>query len=109
MVESMLGKKSNRRPKEPLLNPDKATAAKSIVRLTDAACRLPFYRFRCLVRSMVLWHLLTGQGLDAKLRFGVRKNGKQLKAHAWVEHEGAALGESADLYSTYTPLLDPTA
>ena len=104
-VQSMLSKRSGKHPIAPVANHN-ARAAEKTGYLTDAACRLPFYRFRCLVRSMVLWHLLNRQGLDAKFRFGVNKEGTQLKAHAWVEHDGVALGESANLLSTFAPLLD---
>jgi hypothetical protein len=107
-VASMLLRKSSRCPIDAIVIHDAAKTAKNTYLLTRTASHLPMFRFRCLVRSLVLWHLLLCQGMDAKLQFGVRKNGKNIKAHAWVEYDGVALGESTDLYSTFAPLLDPS-
>ena len=105
-VVSMLLRKSGRCPIDAVINDNAAKTAKNTYLLTQTACQLPMFRFRCLVRSLVLWHLLLCQGIDAKLQFGVRKVGKKINAHAWVEHDGVALGQSADLLSTFAPLLD---
>jgi hypothetical protein len=47
---------------------------------------------RCLVRSLVLTALLSRRGIQTKLVLAVHP-GEQLAAHAWVEHDGAALIE----------------
>ena len=107
-VQSIFFKQRKTRHVDAVLNQGTAITAKRIGQLTDAGCRFPLYRFRCLVRSIVLCHLLASQGFEAQLEFGVRKDGKKIRAHAWVEIDGDPLGESANLYSAYTPLLDPT-
>jgi hypothetical protein len=48
----------------------------------------------CLERSLALWWLLGRQGVVSQLRIGVRKDGQKFAAHAWVEREGVAIGES---------------
>lgn len=45
---------------------------------------------RCLVRSLVLLALLARRGIEARLVIGVLPE-PRFTAHAWVEHEGAAL------------------
>jgi hypothetical protein len=45
---------------------------------------------RCLMRSLVLVSLLARRGIECRLVIGVRP-GQELRAHAWVEHEGRAL------------------
>ncbi len=47
---------------------------------------------RCLVRSLVLTGLLSRRGIRTELVLAVHP-GEQLAAHAWVEHDGAALLE----------------
>ena len=47
---------------------------------------------RCLVRSLVLTGLLSRRGIESKLVLAVHP-GETLAAHAWVEHDGAALIE----------------
>jgi hypothetical protein len=55
----------------------------------------------CLERSLSLWWLLARQGIVAQLRIGVRKEGEKFAAHAWVEHEGTAVGEPEDTHVHY--------
>jgi transglutaminase superfamily protein len=45
---------------------------------------------RCLVRSLVLSHLLVRRGISSKMIIGVNVE-DSFKAHAWVEHEGHPL------------------
>jgi Transglutaminase-like superfamily len=42
---------------------------------------------RCLVRSLVLIHMLTRRGVDVELVIGAR-SAPDFLAHAWVEYEG---------------------
>ena len=68
-------------------------------RLVDAvAASLPL-RPRCLARSLALRSLLRRQGVDARLRLGVRKDGSLLDAHAWVEADGVMVGEAGEGYA----------
>ena len=45
---------------------------------------------RCLTRSLVLTNLLARRGIESSLVLGVRP-GESFAAHAWVEHDSAAL------------------
>lgn len=62
------------------------------------------WRVRCLGRSLTLQLLLDRRGIASALRFGVRKEGTALQAHAWVEHEGRPLAESPATLGAYEPL-----
>lgn len=61
----------------------------------------------CLDRSLTLWWLLHRQGLEATLKFGVRKVEAVLEAHAWVELGGRALNDSEDVRQRYEAFDDP--
>jgi len=45
---------------------------------------------RCLMRSLVLTRVLARRGIATRLVIGVHP-GERFAAHAWVEHDGAAL------------------
>lgn len=45
---------------------------------------------RCLMCSLVLTRLLATRGIDSELVISVRP-GERFGAHAWLEHDGAAL------------------
>jgi hypothetical protein len=45
---------------------------------------------RCLMRSLVLTRVLARRGIDSRLVIGVHP-GERFAAHAWLEHDGAAL------------------
>jgi hypothetical protein len=63
----------------------------------------------CLVRATALVDWLREDGLDARLRIGVRRDGGPPRAHAWVEVDGAPLGEDAAALSAFAPLAEPPA
>ena len=48
----------------------------------------------CLVQSLALDRMLRGRGHPAEVRIGVKREGGELAAHAWVEYEGVALLEA---------------
>ena len=77
--------------------PVSGPTAKSCVELTSrmvlAAAHLSPFPSTCLERSLALWWLLARQGISAQLRIGVRKDAARFQAHAWVENDGAAIGE----------------
>lgn len=56
----------------------------------------------CLSRSLVLWGLLSRQGISSELRIGVRREEGHFEAHAWIEYEGVALNEYTDLCDRYS-------
>jgi hypothetical protein len=66
-----------------------------MARTVDAVARRLPVRSKCLPRSLALWTMLQRAGIDANLRIGMRTDGSG-EAHAWVEHDGCALGEQVD-------------
>jgi hypothetical protein len=72
-------------------------------RMVAAASREGLVEGNCLSQSLVLWFLLRRAGASPDLRIGVQRNSDVLKAHAWVELQGAILNDSADVQQRYTP------
>ena len=72
-------------------------------RLVAAAGRRGPYRAKCLPESLTLWWLLRQQGVESQIRFGARKNGRRMEAHAWVEFEGMPLNDSTDVGERFKP------
>jgi len=70
-------------------------------RMVLAATRYPFAHSTCLERSLCLWWLLARQGIVTEFRIGVRKDGESFAAHAWVERDGAAIGEFGESHLHY--------
>jgi hypothetical protein len=56
----------------------------------------------CLVRSLTLWTILTGHGVEVTLRVGFRKRDGKFEGHAWVEHDQSPLNENESEAKTYT-------
>jgi hypothetical protein len=77
--------------------------AQQLARLVAAAARWGPWRASCMVRSLTLQCLLKRHGLESRLRLGVRKAGKSLEAHAWVEHQGRPLNEPANVSQNFAP------
>src|SRR5262245_27909994 len=78
--------------------------ADRLARLVEAAARHHLRPMTCLTRSLVLQALLRRQGIEADLPIGVRQEDGMLRAHAWVEHAGAPVGEREDVDRTFLPL-----
>jgi len=86
---------------EPLQAGASREAVLGISRMVRAAAHYGHVRTSCLEESLTLWHLLRKQGYAAKLRIGVRKTAEKIEAHAWVEHEGAALNQAEQMHRHY--------
>jgi hypothetical protein len=69
--------------------------------MVNAADRHGLVHPSCLAKSLTLWWLLGRQGIPSELRVGVRKEGGNLEAHAWVEREGIALNEPEERHHHY--------
>lgn len=77
----------------------------SLARAVDRAARGGLFRPACLVRALALHRLLARAGVaGARIRIGVRPEGARLHAHAWVEVDGAALGEDGRRAGRFQPL-----
>lgn len=60
----------------------------------------------CLTQALTLHRLLCRAGYLSSIQIGVAKQpGRQLSAHAWVEHDGRALLHSAGELALYSRLL----
>ena len=90
----------------PLAKPgrDPAARARHIARLVNAAARRSWPRAKCLERSMVLWALLRREGIEGRIRFGVKPGKDKLDAHAWVEVAGEPVNDTADVAKRYAVL-----
>lgn len=80
---------------------DMTEQARRTCRMVGAAQRRLPGKFTCLEESLVLWYLLRGQGIAARLRIGVRKINEKFEAHAWVEYGGEALNQPDQLHRHY--------
>lgn len=77
--------------------------------LVAAAARHHLYDMTCLRRSLVLERLLRRCGHPALLQIGVCRQGGELRAHSWVEHEGQPIGDHPDIATAFPPLLSSGA
>lgn len=75
-----------------------------VVRLVAAAARHGPWGGRCLEQSLTLWWLLRWLGITTSVHVGVRKQGKRLEAHAWVEYLGRAINDRQDVDQRFRPL-----
>jgi len=75
--------------------------------LLEVARRHALMQSTCLKDALVLVRVLRAEGIDATLKIGVARGDRGLRAHAWVEHRGVPLFQSAD-GGTYTALLAAT-
>ncbi len=83
---------------------DAVTAARLALAVARAA-EHGIFRPTCLVRGMALVHLLEARGISgSQLRVGVRWDGRQFAAHAWVEYNGRILGDWEEHVRRFTPL-----
>ncbi|HXU43968.1 MAG TPA: lasso peptide biosynthesis B2 protein [Thermoanaerobaculia bacterium] len=82
-----------------------AARAEDWIRAVDVAGRHHLYPMRCLPRALALRHLLAEQGIETDLRFGVRKEGAELAAHAWLEIDGRPIGEPEQIDDRFSALL----
>ena len=69
------------------------------------------FKGNCLSRSLLMMTILKRQGIDSQLHIGVRFEGNEFKAHAWLERNGKPLNESKDVrqrFSVFTGDILPT-
>lgn len=62
---------------------------------------------KCLARSLSLWFLLNRKGIKTDIRFGMRKEGEVLLAHAWVEYKGTPLTLDPKVRQDYSLFAKP--
>ncbi len=71
-------------------------------RVVAIAARYAPYRGNCLSRSLTLWWLLLGQGIQTDLRIGVTWPPGQFEAHAWIEYQGVVINDRQDVGRRYS-------
>ena len=55
----------------------------------------------CLKQSLVLFRLLRQSGQPVVIRFGVAKDGDDIKGHSWLEQSGQPIAEQGDPYRSF--------
>lgn len=90
-----------------LPNSGKLKRAYRYARWLDVASRHHFVRARCLHRSIALHYWLRRKALPSELHVGVRKEGDQLQAHAWVESDGYLVNDRAVSVAPFAVLSSP--
>jgi hypothetical protein len=61
----------------------------------------------CLPRALALRAMLAARGVASVLRIGVRRRDGAIEAHAWIEVDGAAVGEPESIERRFLPLVTP--
>ncbi|MEX1184570.1 MAG: lasso peptide biosynthesis B2 protein [Gemmatimonadota bacterium] len=71
------------------------------------AARYGVFRPQCLVRALALQRMLRRRGImESSLHIGVRRQDGVFQAHAWVELNGAVLGDTRQHVRTFTRVSD---
>lgn len=71
------------------------------------AAEFGLFRPKCLAQSLALQSLLRREGIPgSQVRIGVRRDARGFAAHAWVELDGAPLGERAEVLDSLQPMPD---
>ena len=76
---------------------DQVNMAQRLGRIVALSSRLHFLRMTCLVKALTLRWILGKRGIHSCLCIGANKSLDRIHAHAWVEVQGQAIGESADI------------
>jgi hypothetical protein len=76
-------------------------SAQRLAQLADIAGRRGAVTATCLRQSLLIYWLLRRRGLAPELKIGVRKEQSTFDAHAWVELQGVALGQSDLAHSPF--------
>lgn len=75
------------------------------VRFINLGARYPYRWSRCLQTSLALREWLARKDVRAVLRIGVRKNGQDFQAHAWLEYRGKILNDDAMIGTKFAQLV----
>jgi hypothetical protein len=81
--------------------------AEKIARFASFAVQFPIRWGHCLQQSLILYRLLNGYGIPARLCFGLSRAKPETDGHAWVAEpgqSGRALMEADDPRAHFTPI-----
>lgn len=96
-------------PPSPAIGSERVATAQEIAQIVSLAARNLFFSANCLDQALALSWLLRRRGILTELRFGARKVGDRLEAHAWVELHGTVLGDPDELHLEFAPFKRPFA
>jgi hypothetical protein len=68
----------------------------TIERVERAISRARVVPDTCLYRALARFAVLRRSGRDVRFVMGVKDDGNDLTGHAWIEEDGAPLGEALD-------------
>jgi Transglutaminase-like superfamily len=80
-------------------------ATDRLVALIDLAAAVSHGNGRCLPRSLLLFWLFRTRRHPISLCLGISKNMTSLEGHAWVEQDGAVLGDTPSFINRYSLML----
>ena len=81
--------------------------ARSVAWAVTRAARYGVFRPQCLVRSLAIQRMLRKRRVSTgSLNIGVRMHDGSFEAHAWVEVDGAVLGDDPRHVQTFTKVTD---
>jgi Transglutaminase-like superfamily len=93
-------------PRRPLTTREGADAIRT-ARAVQRAALYGVFQPTCLVRALALHRLLERHGITGSaIRIGVRWVDGAFAAHAWVERDGAILGDTAARTAAFSELVD---
>lgn len=79
----------------------------SVAWAVTRAARYGVFRPQCLVRSLAIQRMLRRRGIvTGSLNVGVRMQNGSFEAHAWVELNGAVVGDTLQHVRTFTKVTD---
>lgn len=77
----------------------------ALAEAVDRVARFGPIRAQCLVRSIALARLIENRGYHgAVVRVGVLRTVESMLAHAWVEYNGAVVGDDSRRVGKFEPL-----
>lgn len=75
-----------------------------IIVLSEIAGRHHLRHMNCLRRCLTQKQLLQKRKFNSKLHLGVKFEGSQLKAHAWLTFQGKVINDTDDIVKSYSEL-----
>ncbi len=85
----------SRHPQPHVASEAELAAAERLAELASIAGRRGLISATCLRQSLLVYALLRRRGLQPELKIGVRKQGGEMDAHAWVAVGAISLGAFA--------------
>lgn len=107
MLQNFFDTKAEPRPEigiSPIGEADNGDEVDHMARIVSIAGRNHLIKMSCLRRALVLQWLLRRRGIQTQLRFGVRTQGNDLQAHAWLEKDGILISEPELVHERYSTL-----